>query len=101
MPWPMWEVDVPIQHITETGRSVGIHIFTGRADSPSHALRAARDAYDKALLLHRAGREIPSTSGSGSWGVRGLRPGWEIDWSAAKVKCWVNPGNLLRTPPEF
>ncbi|MFF4138073.1 hypothetical protein ACFY1B_42865 [Streptomyces mirabilis] len=26
-----------------------------------------------------------------SWGARGLRPGWEMEWPAARAGLWHNP----------
>ncbi|MER7112218.1 hypothetical protein [Streptomyces sp. NPDC000229] len=98
MPLPYWEVDVPIQR-TDDPTVRGLHVFTGRAAGPGDALKAAHDAYDQAVLLHAAGREIPSTSGTGGWAARGLRPGWVLQWEQATATRWVDPHNL--TGPLF
>jgi hypothetical protein len=86
-----WEVDVPTKN-SDQGRR--LHVFVGLADSPVTARKAAHDAYDKALLLYRAGQEIPRST---SWCARGLRPDWELDWAKATAAPWVNPYGLLGT----
>lgn len=91
MPLPMWEVDVPIHHSTEP--RTGVHVFTGRAADPAHALAAAHAAYDTALLLKAAGCEIPASFGDG-WAARGLRPGWVLDWDHAATKVWTGLHSL-------
>ncbi|MFE9770018.1 hypothetical protein ACFYPC_36760 [Streptomyces sp. NPDC005808] len=87
-----WEVDVPTKNNDQPGRRV--HVFVGFADSPLTARTAAHDAYEKALLLHRAGQEIPRST---SWCARGLRPDWELDWAHATAAPWVNPYGLTGT----
>ncbi|MGW4438031.1 hypothetical protein ACWELO_20090 [Streptomyces sp. NPDC004596] len=68
----------------------GLHVFTGVADSPAAALRHAHEAYDTALAAHTAGLEIPGKQPD-SWGARGLRPGWQMEWPAARTGLWHNP----------
>jgi hypothetical protein len=87
-----WEVDVPTKNNGQPGRR--IHVFVGFADSPIAARTAAHDAYDKALMLHRAGQEIPRST---SWCARGLRPDWELDWAKATAAPWANPHGLTST----
>ncbi|MET8615858.1 hypothetical protein [Streptomyces misionensis] len=84
-----YEVDVPIHDPAHPGRR-GVHIFTGIADSPAAALRRAREVYDAALAAHTAGLGIPGKQPD-SWGARGLRPGWQMEWPAAKAGLWHNP----------
>ncbi|MFI2214968.1 hypothetical protein [Streptomyces sp. NPDC020141] len=81
-----YEVDVPIHDTTNPARR-GVHVFTGVADSPAAALRRAHEVYDAALSAHTAGREIPSRQ-QDSWGARGLRPGWRLEWPAATAGLW-------------
>ncbi|WP_406340319.1 hypothetical protein [Streptomyces sp. NBC_00648] len=88
MSLPMWEVDVPMR-MQGRPRPVGLHIFLGRADSPSGALKAAREAYTWALLLRRAGREIPRSAHRGGWAARGLRADCDLDWERARTELWV------------
>ncbi|WP_425423758.1 hypothetical protein [Streptomyces exfoliatus] len=64
-----------------------MHVFTGVADSPAAALRRAHEVYDAA---HTAGLEIPGKQPD-SWGARGLRPSWEMEWTAAKAGRWHSP----------
>ncbi|MET8572292.1 hypothetical protein [Streptomyces sp. NPDC004783] len=72
-------------------RSVtGLHVFTGEADSLTTALRRAHEVYDAALAAHTAGLEIPGKQPD-SWGARGLRPGWQMEWPAAKASPWKSP----------
>lgn len=92
-----WEVDVPTKN-NDQGQERRVHVFVGFADSPLTAREAAHDAYDKALLLHRAGQEIPRST---SWCARGLRPDWELDWAKAKAAPWVNPHGLTGTFRTF
>ncbi|MEW1548437.1 hypothetical protein [Streptomyces tsukubensis] len=68
----------------------GLHIFTGRADSRSSALRIAHEVYEAARAAAEAGTEVPHGRPDG-WGARGYRPGWELDWPAATAARWVNP----------
>ncbi|MFI9080946.1 hypothetical protein ACIGW8_31505 [Streptomyces sioyaensis] len=89
---PYFEVDVPTHHTSSDAH--GSHVFTGRAADAAQALAAAHAAYDRALLLTLAGREIPSSSSDG-WVARGLRPDWVLDWHKAKTKAWVNPNSLI------
>ncbi|PWJ02896.1 hypothetical protein DKG34_36095 [Streptomyces sp. NWU49] len=85
----IYEVDVPIHDTTHPDRR-GLHVFTGVADSPAAALRRAHEVYDAVLAAHTAGLDIPDTQ-DGGWTARGLRPGWELDWHAAKAGPWHNP----------
>ncbi|MEU2440154.1 hypothetical protein ABZ595_28825 [Streptomyces rubradiris] len=62
-----YEVDVPIHDPAHPDRR-GLHVFTGAADSPAAALGQ------------------PDT-----WTARGLRPGWELEWTAATAGLWHNP----------
>lgn len=84
-----YEVDVPIHDITDPALR-GLHVFTGEADSPTTALRRAHEVYDAALTAQQAGREIPGKQPD-SWGARGLRPGWELEWPAATAGPWNAP----------
>ncbi|MEK8141719.1 hypothetical protein NKH18_01105 [Streptomyces sp. M10(2022)] len=59
MPLPYFEVDVPI-HSTEAPGQHGLHVFTGRADSRSAAVRIAHEVYDAARAATETGREIPT-----------------------------------------
>ncbi|MER5781269.1 hypothetical protein ABT104_06000 [Streptomyces mobaraensis] len=90
MTLPYFEVDVPIRS-TEAGRE-GVHVFTGQADSRSAALKAAHEVYDAARDAAEAGLKIPHGRPDG-WGACGYRPGWELDWSAAKAGLWRSPYN--------
>ncbi|MFF0337900.1 hypothetical protein ACFYUM_35585 [Streptomyces fimicarius] len=84
-----FEVDVPIHNAANPALR-GLHVFTGEADSPTTALRRAHEVYDAALAAHTAGLEIPGKQPD-SWGARGLRPGWELEWPDAKAGPWHNP----------
>ncbi|MFE5560298.1 hypothetical protein [Streptomyces sp. NPDC056544] len=75
MPSSFYEVDVPIHDTTNPARR-GVHVFTGVADSPATALRRAQRC---------------TTPQPDSWGARGLRPGWQMEWPAAKAGLWHNP----------
>ncbi|MCZ4101007.1 hypothetical protein [Streptomyces sp. H39-C1] len=88
-----FEVDVPI-HDAANPDLRGLHVFTGEADSPTAALRRAHEVYDAALAAHAAGREIPDKQPD-SWGARGLRPGWALEWPAAKASLWRSPVSTL------
>ncbi|WP_030220379.1 hypothetical protein [Streptomyces bikiniensis] len=81
-----YEVDVPI-HDTASPTLRGLHVFTGVADSPTTALRRAHEVYDAART---AGLEDPGRQPDG-WGASGIRPGWEMEWTAAKAGRWHNP----------
>ncbi|MEU5632122.1 hypothetical protein ACH47C_23425 [Streptomyces rishiriensis] len=83
------EVDVPIHDTTDPDRR-GLHVFTGVADSLTAALRRAHEVYDAALAAQQAGLEIPGKQPD-SWGARGVRPGWQMEWPAAKAGLWHNP----------
>ncbi|CAM5293847.1 hypothetical protein SSPIM334S_06969 [Streptomyces spiroverticillatus] len=93
MPLPHYEVDVPIHH-ANIPDATGVHVFIGLADSPTAALRCAREAYDAALAAQQTGQKIPGMQ-AGEWGAHGLRSGWELEWPAAKTSRWRNPVNLL------
>ncbi|MFM9500340.1 hypothetical protein ACKI1Q_43070 [Streptomyces galilaeus] len=86
----IYEVDVPIHDTTDPDRRGRLHVFTGVADSPAAALRRAHEVYDAALAAHTAGLEIPGKQPD-SWGARGLRPGCQMEWPAAKADLWLNP----------
>ncbi|MET8944574.1 hypothetical protein ABZX30_13575 [Streptomyces sp. NPDC004542] len=85
----IYEVDVPIHDTTDPARR-GVHVFTGVADSPAAALRRAHEVYDAALAAHTAGREIPGKQPD-QWGAAGLRPGWQMEWPAARAGLWNDP----------
>ncbi|MFJ5142728.1 hypothetical protein [Streptomyces sp. NPDC088707] len=85
----VYEVDVPIHDTADPARR-GLHVFTGVADSPAAALRRAHEVYDAALAAQQAGLEVPGKEPD-SWGASGLRPGWEMEWTAAKAGPWHNP----------
>ncbi|MDX2915985.1 hypothetical protein [Streptomyces griseiscabiei] len=85
----IYEVDVPIHDTSHPDRR-GVHVFTGVADSPAAALRRAHEVYDAALAAQQAGLENPGRQPD-NWGVRGLRPGWEMEWRAATAGLWNNP----------
>jgi hypothetical protein len=93
----LWEVDVPTKNKDEV-EGKRIHVFVGLADSSLTARKAAHDAYDEALLLHRAGREIPR---SFNWCARGLRPDWVLDWAEATAAPWENSLDLRGMSPPF
>ncbi|MGW6823673.1 hypothetical protein [Streptomyces sp. NPDC055005] len=72
--------------LSHTGR----HVSTGRADNEDAAVRAAHEADDMARAPRpRPQRRFP-TGGRG-WGACGHRPGWELDWPAAKAGPWKSP----------
>ncbi|WP_309030915.1 hypothetical protein [Streptomyces alfalfae] len=85
----VYEVDVPIHHPSNPALR-GLHVFAGEADSRSTALRRAHEAYNAALAARQAGLEIPGQQPD-SWTAHGLRPGWELDWLAAKAGPWKSP----------
>ncbi|MEU8764776.1 hypothetical protein [Streptomyces sp. NPDC048659] len=89
-----YEVDVPI-HDTTNPALKGRHVFTGIADSPTTALRRAHEVYDAALAARTAGLEGPGRQPDG-WGASGIRPGWELEWTAAKAGRWHNPFSSTR-----
>ncbi|MFE5669217.1 hypothetical protein ACFQ7W_35525 [Streptomyces niveus] len=97
MPLPMFEVDVPIRSFQVPGVR-GLHVFTGRADSRSTAVRIAHEVYDAARAATEAGREIPHGRPDG-WCACGYRPGWELDWPAAKAGPWRSPYSWLNSKP--
>lgn len=84
-----YEVDVPMHHTTNPALR-GLHVFAGVADSRSTALRRAHEVCDAALAAQQAGLEDPGKQPD-SWTARGLRPGWELDWLAAKAGPWKSP----------
>ncbi|QGZ51652.1 MULTISPECIES: hypothetical protein [Streptomyces] len=92
-----FEVDVPIRS-TRTPGLRGVHVFTGRADSDSAAMKAAHEVYDAARAAAEAGLEMPHGHPDG-WGACGYRPGWELDWPAAKAGPWTNPYSWLNSSP--
>ncbi|MDX3132190.1 hypothetical protein PV367_20870 [Streptomyces europaeiscabiei] len=94
MTLPYFEVDVPIRSTAQPGLS-GVHVFTGRADSRSAAVRIAHEVYDAARAAREAGLEIPHGRPDG-WGACGYRPGWEPDWKAATAGRWNNPYSWVR-----
>ncbi|MFI9311561.1 hypothetical protein [Streptomyces triculaminicus] len=89
MPLPYYEVDVPIRN-TARPSLLGLHVLTGQAGSRCDAVRIAHEVYDAALAAQAAGLEPPGKH-PGGWGARGIRPGWEPDWSAATVGRWNDP----------
>ncbi|WP_432171164.1 hypothetical protein [Streptomyces sp. 1222.5] len=97
MTLPYFEVDVPIRS-TETPGLEGVHVFTGQADSRSAAMKAAHEVYDVARAAAEAGLEIPHGRPDG-WGACGYRPGWELDWPAAKAGPWRSPYSWLNSSP--
>ncbi|KIF05727.1 hypothetical protein PL81_11485 [Streptomyces sp. RSD-27] len=87
------------QLATRSAQSQRLHVFTGRADSGTAASKAAHEVYDAARAA--AGLEIPHGRPDG-WGACGYRPGWELDWPAAKAGSWKSPyGWLTRQPCEL
>ncbi|MFD8821014.1 hypothetical protein ACFV1C_01365 [Streptomyces sp. NPDC059605] len=84
-----YEVDVPIHDPADPARK-GLHVFTGEADSPTTALRRAHEVYDAALAAHTASLKVPGKQPD-SWGAAGLRPGWQMEWTAAKAGPWHSP----------
>ncbi|MGR4884034.1 hypothetical protein ACIPUC_32095 [Streptomyces sp. LARHCF249] len=93
MTHPYFEVDVPIR---STAGLRGVHVFTGRADSSSAAVKAAHEVYDEARAATEAGLEILHGRPDG-WGACGYRPGWELDWAAAKAGPWRSPYSWLNS----
>ncbi|MBK3583337.1 hypothetical protein JHN49_06235 [Streptomyces sp. MBT57] len=89
MQLPYFEVEVPMRN-TEAPKTRGLHIFTGRAPSPSAAVRIAHEVYDAARAASEAGLKIPHGRPDG-WGACGYRPGWDLDWPAATACRWLNP----------
>lgn len=83
---PFFQVDVPIRHPAQPDRR-GSYVFTGQADSSREAVRIAREVCDAALAAHAAGLDVPHRRPDG-WGARGVRPGWEPDWEAARAHAW-------------
>ncbi|MEV8434710.1 hypothetical protein PGH47_42470 (plasmid) [Streptomyces sp. HUAS 31] len=81
-----FQVTVPICHSQDPAMR-GVHVFTGEASSRAEAVCLARRGYKDARYAYEAGLQIPLMWPSG-WGARGLRPGWEPDWSAAKASLW-------------
>lgn len=54
------------------------------------------EVYDAALAAYTAGLEIPGKQAD-SWGASGLRPGWQMEWTAAKAGPWHNPLSCTRS----
>jgi hypothetical protein len=92
MSLPYFEVDVPIRN---SAGLRGVHVFTGRADSRSAAVRIANEVYDQARAAQQAGLEIPYGRPDG-WAARDYRPGWELDWQAATAFRWNDPYSWTR-----
>jgi hypothetical protein len=84
----IYEVDVLIYDTNHPDRH-GVHVHRRRR-LPAAALRRAHEVYDAALAAHTAGLEIPRKQPN-SWTARGLRPGWQMEWPAAKAGLWHNP----------
>ncbi|MFE7948229.1 hypothetical protein [Streptomyces sp. NPDC057426] len=91
---PYFEVDVPIRNTARPGEQ-GWHVFTGQADSKTTAVRIAREVYDQAFDAAKSGAQMPGRRPDG-WGVRGLRPGWELDWPGAIAHLWGDPHSWTR-----
>ncbi|MET9375952.1 hypothetical protein ABZX98_17655 [Streptomyces sp. NPDC002992] len=53
-------------------------------------MKAAHEVSDAARAAAEAGLETPHGRPDG-WGAWGYRPGWELDWPAAKAGPWTNP----------
>ncbi|MEU0966220.1 hypothetical protein ABZ357_12650 [Streptomyces sp. NPDC005917] len=81
---PYYEVNVPTRN--RSGRR-GLRIFTGEADNPRAAIQTAQKVYDDAVAAQQSGLHIPGRRPDG-WGTHGVRPGWELDWSAATTTLW-------------
>ncbi|GCD97875.1 hypothetical protein [Embleya hyalina] len=99
---PVYQVDVPIRDPrTDTH---GIHVLTGNAATAEDALATARHVYTQAVH-HTTTGALPSRRPDG-WGVRGLRPGWEPDWSGATCRPWTGTLETMvlfhpcHTPPR-
>ncbi|MFI1379598.1 hypothetical protein [Embleya sp. NPDC020886] len=82
---PVYQVDVPIRDPRTDAR--GIHVLTGNAATAEDALTTAHHVYAQAVHDHTTGT-LPSRRPDG-WGVRGLRPDWEPDWSGAICHPWT------------
>ncbi|MFJ2753572.1 hypothetical protein [Streptomyces sp. NPDC087297] len=91
-----FELNVPIRS-TDRGQR-GVHVFTCRADCDSADLQAAHEVYDAARAAAAAGREMPHGRPDG-WGSCGYRPGWELDWPAAKAGPRRNPYSWFNSSP--
>ncbi|WP_256356409.1 hypothetical protein [Streptomyces sp. PKU-EA00015] len=61
-------------------------------------MKAAHEVYDAARVAAEAGLEIPHGRPDG-WGACGYRPGWELDWHAAKASLWKSPYSWLNSKP--
>ncbi|WP_327388885.1 hypothetical protein [Streptomyces sp. NBC_01207] len=81
MPRFMWEVDVRIEHVSTGER--GLHVFTGLAENGHEARKAARRAWEMALLHTMADQDIPAATSHTDWSARGLRAGWDLRWDQA------------------
>ncbi|MFF2517855.1 hypothetical protein [Streptomyces sp. NPDC058086] len=95
MTHPYYEVDVPTRNTERPGLE-GVQVFTGRADSRSAAVKAAYEVYDAARAAAETGLEIPHGRPD-SWGACGYRPGWELEWPAAKAGPWRSPYSWLNS----
>ncbi|CUM35762.1 hypothetical protein H4W23_39690 [Streptomyces gardneri] len=86
---PCFEVEVSIRNATgERGR----HIFTGKASLPREALTRGHEVYEAVVTAQQNGLERPDREHDG-WGARGIRDGWELDWTAATASPWTNPNS--------
>ncbi|MET8665768.1 hypothetical protein [Streptomyces tendae] len=86
MPDIYFQVHVPIRNSVRP-EQCGLHVFTGAAATWSAALRMARETCDTAVAAQQAGLPAPGRRPDG-WSARGLRPGWDLDWTAATVDAW-------------
>ncbi|MER5916803.1 hypothetical protein ABT124_42170 [Streptomyces sp. NPDC001982] len=84
---PYYEVNVPTMN--SSGRR-GLRIFTGEADKPGAAIQIAHKIYAAAVAAQQSGLHIAGRRPDG-WGARGVRPCWELDWSAATASLWNDP----------
>jgi hypothetical protein len=66
----------------------GLRIFTGEADNPGAAIQIAYKVYAAAVAAQQSGLRVRRRDG---WGERGMRSGWELDWSAATASLWNDP----------
>ena len=93
----LYEVNVPIRNTTRPGLR-GVHVFTGQADGRRAAIQAAHEAHDTVRAAAEAGLAIPHGRPNG-WGACGYRPGWELDWPAAKASLWRSPYSWTNPSP--
>ncbi|MFJ8855978.1 hypothetical protein [Streptomyces sp. NPDC102437] len=56
--------------------------------------------YDAALAAQQAGLDNPGKQPD-SWGASGLKPGWEMEWPAAKAGRWINSVNWTTSRGDF